>query len=82
MKESDIGYMERTRLYYRAQGYTQDYRWAHYDDVPFTAPAKPLAASRVAIVTTAMEVTDADRGSVMLLDPVENVLTIKAAKGR
>ena len=33
------------------------------------------------IVTTAMEVTDADRGSVMLLDPTENVLTIKAAKG-
>ena len=33
------------------------------------------------IVTTAMEVTDADRGSVMLLDPVEKVLTIKAAKG-
>lgn len=33
------------------------------------------------IVTTAMEVTDADRGSVMLLDAVENVLTIKASKG-
>ena len=33
------------------------------------------------IVTTAMEVTNADRGSVMLLDEVEAVLTIKAAKG-
>ncbi len=33
------------------------------------------------IVTTAMEVTDAERGSVMLLDPEQNVLTIKAAKG-
>ncbi|MFB3882771.1 MAG: sensor histidine kinase [Armatimonadota bacterium] len=33
------------------------------------------------IVTTAMEVTDAERGSVMLLDAEENVLTIKAAKG-
>jgi signal transduction histidine kinase len=33
------------------------------------------------IVTTAMEVTDAERGSVMLLDTEENVLTIKAAKG-
>jgi len=33
------------------------------------------------IVTTAMEVTDAERGSVMLLDPEENILTIKAAKG-
>jgi len=33
------------------------------------------------IVSTAMEVTAADRGSVMLLDDVESVLTIKAAKG-
>ncbi len=33
------------------------------------------------IVTTAIEVTSADRASVMLLDPEENVLTIKAAKG-
>jgi signal transduction histidine kinase len=33
------------------------------------------------IVTTAMEVTDAERGSVMLLDPENNVLTIKASRG-
>gem|GEM_PF-639662 len=33
------------------------------------------------IVTTAIEVTDAERGSVMLLDEAEGVLTIKAAKG-
>ncbi len=33
------------------------------------------------IVSTAMEVTRADRGSVMLLDELEGVLTIKAAKG-
>jgi hypothetical protein len=33
------------------------------------------------IVTTAIEVTGADRGSVMLLDEAEGVLTISAAKG-
>jgi len=33
------------------------------------------------IVTTALEVTNADRGSVMLLDEAEGILTIKAAKG-
>jgi signal transduction histidine kinase len=33
------------------------------------------------IVTTAIEVTGADRGSVMLLDESEGTLTIKAAKG-
>ena len=33
------------------------------------------------IVTTAIEVTNADRGSVMLLEEAQGVLTIKAAKG-
>ncbi len=33
------------------------------------------------IVATAIEVTGGERGSVMLLDPEEKVLTIKAAKG-
>lgn len=33
------------------------------------------------IVSTAIEVTDADRGSVMLLEESEGVLTISAAKG-
>ncbi len=33
------------------------------------------------IVTTAIEVTDAERGSVMLLDPENNILTIKASRG-
>lgn len=54
MEKYDIGYMERTRQYYRAQGYTTDYQWAHFDDVPFTRPSKPLNRSRLAIVTTAM----------------------------
>lgn len=47
-----VGYMERTRRYYRALGYSNDYEWAHYEDVPFTPLKKPLAESRVAIVTT------------------------------
>ena len=28
----DVPYMERTRLYYEAQGYTTPYQWAHHDD--------------------------------------------------
>ncbi|MCC6717159.1 MAG: hypothetical protein IT555_04685 [Acetobacteraceae bacterium] len=48
-----VAYMERTRAYYRALGYKADYVWAHHDDVPFTRLAKPLAASRVALLTTA-----------------------------
>jgi hypothetical protein len=54
MNQYDIGYMERTRLYYRALGYTVDYQWAHFKDVPFSKPAKPLNEARLAIVTTAM----------------------------
>ena len=47
-----VGYMERTRLYYRALGYSNDYIWSHYDEVPFARLAKPLAQSRIALITT------------------------------
>ncbi len=58
---TDVPYMERTRDFYRAQGYTNDYQWAHYDDVPFTHLAKPLRNCRVAVVTTAMPDTESGR---------------------
>lgn len=48
-----VPYMERTRAYYRALGYAKDYVWAHNADVPFVRPGKPVAAMRVALITTA-----------------------------
>jgi len=48
-----IPYMQRTRDYYAAIGYTTAYRWAHYADAPFHQLKKPLALARVTIVTTA-----------------------------
>ena len=51
--DSPIPYMQRTRDYYAAIGYTTPYRWAHYVDAPFQPLKKPLAQSRVTIVTTA-----------------------------
>ena len=48
-----VSYMERTRHYYRALGYEQDYVWARFDDVPFTPLTKPLSATRLGLVTTA-----------------------------
>ncbi len=51
--EAPIPYMERTRNYYRALGYEQDYVWAHFDDVPFARLGKPLSRTRIALVTTA-----------------------------
>ncbi len=53
MDEQPTGYMERTRHYYRALGYSNDYVWAHFDDVPFARLRKPLAQSRIALITTA-----------------------------
>lgn len=48
-----VAYMERTREYYLALGYGNPYVWAHHADAPFQPLAKPLARSRVALVTTA-----------------------------
>ena len=38
----DVGYMQRTREFYSAQGYTNYYQWARNTDSPFTALTKPL----------------------------------------
>ena len=59
--DSPIPYMQRTRDYYAAIGYTTPYRWAHYVDAPFQPLKKPLAQSRVTIVTTAAQY-DPDQG--------------------
>jgi len=48
-----VPYMARTRAYYRALGYDDDYVWAPFEDVPFTRPAKRLAEMRIALITTA-----------------------------
>src|ERR1700690_899416 len=51
--DAPIPYMQRTRNYYAAIGYTTPYRWAHHIDAPFTKLHKPLAQARVALITTA-----------------------------
>ena len=51
--DAPIPYMQRTRDYYQAIGFATPYRWAHYLEAPFQPLARPLAKSRVAIVTTA-----------------------------
>lgn len=48
-----IPYMQRTRDYYRALGFAEPYRWAHFAEVPFHRLARPLRDARVTIVTTA-----------------------------
>jgi len=51
--DQPVRYMQRTREWYLALGYDNPYEWAHFLDVPFQPLKKPLAASRVAILTTA-----------------------------
>ena len=50
---SFVSYIDRTREFYAAQGYEQPYVGARHTDVPFAPLAKPLARSRVALITTA-----------------------------
>src|SRR5712692_2953971 len=51
--DAPIAYMRRTRDWYLALGYGNPYVWAHYADAPFQPLARPLARSRVALITTA-----------------------------
>ena len=53
MQDEPIGYMQRTRDWYLALGYGNPYRWAHFEDVPFHALARPLAETTVVLATTA-----------------------------
>lgn len=48
-----LNYIERIREYYLALGYGEPYRWAHFDEVPFTPLGRPLAEACIGIVTTA-----------------------------
>lgn len=51
--DAPIPYMQRIRDYYQTLGYGAPYRWAHYAEVPFAPLTKPLAESRVGLITTA-----------------------------
>ena len=51
--DAPIPYRERIRSYYEALGYGAPYRWAHYAEVPFATLQKPLAQSRIGLITTA-----------------------------
>ena len=56
-----IPYIKRITTYYQTLGYGKPYRWAQYAQVPFTPLSRPLAQSRVALVTTAAPY-QADKG--------------------
>ena len=51
--DAPIPYLPRIREYYAALGYGAPYEWAHFAEAPFRPLRKPLAQSRVALITTA-----------------------------
>jgi hypothetical protein len=53
-----VSYIDRTREYYLAQGYESPYEWAYFDEVPFARLSKPLAESRIALITTASPIRE------------------------
>ena len=52
-RRSFVSYIDRTRDYYAAQGYSKAYAWPRHDDVPYTPLPKPLSQCRIGLVTTA-----------------------------
>jgi D-proline reductase (dithiol) PrdB len=50
-----VRYIDKTREYYRAEGYERAYTWAHFESIPFTpfrALGKPLGQCRVGLVSS------------------------------
>jgi hypothetical protein len=56
-----VRYIDKTRDYYRREGYQRDYLWATFADGPFTPLRKPVRECRVMLVSTAsLVILDAD----------------------
>ena len=49
---SYVRYIDRTNAYYQAEGYDKPYQWAKNQHVSFAPLKKPLADSRLALVST------------------------------
>jgi hypothetical protein len=54
-----VSYIDKSREYYLARGYSNPYRWAYFEDAPFASLRRPLSHSTVTLITTAHEGTDA-----------------------
>ena len=53
INRSFVSYIDKTREYYTAQGYTKPYQWVYHKDVPFNILSKLLSDCTVGVVTTA-----------------------------
>jgi len=75
-----VRYIDKTREYYKREGYEKPYRWAHFEDAPFTPLKKPLAESRMVLISTSeiARRTDEDQRTPLEKGELGNVYTIPA----
>ncbi|MEM7407150.1 MAG: hypothetical protein AAF458_17760 [Pseudomonadota bacterium] len=57
-----VKYIEKTRAYYRNEGYTRDYAWASNETAALTPLPKPLKDCRLGLVSTASLVPLGEHG--------------------
>lgn len=50
---SFVSYIDKSRIYYQAQGYEQPYTWVCHQQVPFTPLSRPMDRCTVGFATTA-----------------------------
>ena len=50
---SFVSYIDKSRDYYEAHGYTKPYMWVYHKEVPFNILRKPLSDCTVGVITTA-----------------------------
>ena len=48
-----VSYIDKSREYYLTRGYSNPYRWAHFEDVPFSPLQRPLPQTALTLITTA-----------------------------
>ena len=73
-----VRYIDKTREYYLREGYEKPYRWAHFEDAPFTPLKRPLAESRIVLISTSeiARRTDEDQRTPLEKGEVGNVYPI------
>ena len=74
-----VRYIDKTRDYYGNEGYDTPYRWAHFDEIPFTRLTKPLSACRVGLVTTSEMAVVGEPGAWDESDPARDVYSMATA---
>ena len=50
---SFVSYIDKSRDYYAAHGYSKPYKWVYHKEVPFNLLRKPLSDCTVGVITTA-----------------------------